>query len=131
MILLLACRPPVVPIEPPSAEALLDAYAAQVDSRTTRSLRSSVRVQDLQGTLTETWVDGDYEAWLELSGLRMGWGLVDGVGWEKRPTWSRVWGPRLEELAFTAERRTPGGTCASAGVGDSRSTGGSTRRRVC
>ncbi|HJN75988.1 MAG TPA: aspartyl protease family protein [Myxococcota bacterium] len=103
MILLLACRPPVVPIEPPSAEALLDAYAAQVDSRTTRSLRSSVRVQDLQGTLTETWVDGDYEAWLELSGLRMGWGLVDGVGWEKRPTWSRVWGPRLEELAFNAD----------------------------
>lgn len=110
MWFLLACRPPtpvvevpVAPVELPDADALLDAYAAQVDARTTRTLRSRVRIQDIEGSFTETWLEGDYEAWIELPNLRMGWGLVDGLGWEKRPTWGRVFGPRLEEMRFQAD----------------------------
>ena len=105
---LLACRPaplppPPPPVELPEAADLLDAYAAQVDPRTERSLRSRVRVQDLEGTLVETWSGGDYAGWIELNGLTMGWGITGDAGWEKRPTWGRVWGPRLEEMRSKAD----------------------------
>jgi len=103
---LFACKAPVPPVEPveaPSAEELLDRLGEGADTRTERSLRWTVRVQDLEGSLVETWTGGDYSSWMHLPGLSFGTGLVDGEGWEKRPTWGRIFGPRLEQLEATAD----------------------------